>query len=78
MQAPPSAARNESTDLWFAVGLVWELGYVIAIPAFLFGFGGSYLDRMYGTSPLLTLIGLLLAFLLSAAAVYRKVKRIIR
>ncbi len=60
------------------VGLVWELGYMIAIPAFVFGFAGAYLDKWFGTSPLFVLCGLVVAFGSSAYAVYHLVQRITR
>lgn len=72
--SPPPAKRNQEYSMWSALGLVWELGYIIAIPAVLFGFGGAYLDKRFGLSPLFTLLGLLLALLISGFAVYRRVK----
>lgn len=60
-----------------AMGVVGELGYLIAIPAFLFGFGGAYLDKYFGTSPWLLLSGFLLAFLVSGLSVWRMVQRIL-
>ncbi len=63
--------------MWMALGLVWELGWLIAIPAFLFGFGGAYVDKHYGSSPTFVLVGLLLAFILSAFMVYRRVKGVL-
>lgn len=68
-------AKDEQT-MWMALGLVWEIGYLIAIPAVLFGFGGGYLDKYYGTSPLLVILGLLLALVVSGLAVYRRVKAV--
>ncbi|MDD5751256.1 MAG: AtpZ/AtpI family protein [Candidatus Peribacteraceae bacterium] len=56
--------------------LAWSLGYIIALPAALFGFGGAYADKAFGTSPWLLLAGFALALLLSAIGVYRKVKEI--
>lgn len=69
--------ENSSTSMWMALGLVWELGWLIAIPAFLFGFGGAYVDKHYGSSPTFVLVGLLLAFILSAFMVYRRVKGVL-
>jgi len=56
--------------------LAWSLGYIIALPAALFGFGGAYADRYFGTSPWLLLAGFTLALLFYAIGVYRKVKEI--
>jgi F0F1-type ATP synthase assembly protein I len=69
--------RSIAADLLLAVRLAWSLGYIIAIPAVLFGFGGAYLDRMLGTSPWLLLLGLALAMGISTVGVYRRLKEIL-
>jgi F0F1-type ATP synthase assembly protein I len=70
----PSVKR----DLMLAVRLAWDLGYVIAIPAVLFGFGGAYLDKLYGTSPLWIITGFVIAMALSGYGLYRKLKEILK
>lgn len=75
-QTPP--ARSIRADLLLAVRLAWNFGYIIAIPAAAFGFGGAYLDRAWGTSPAFILTGFALALMLSGFGVRRKVKEIIR
>jgi F0F1-type ATP synthase assembly protein I len=68
-----SATKKElSTVQMF--GLFGEIGYLIAIPAVLFGFGGAYLDRTLGTSPLFILTGMALAIAISILAVWRRIK----
>ena len=57
-------------------GFALDLGYTIAIPAVLFGLGGGYADKYYGTSPYLLLSGLLFAFVVSFTIVFRKVREI--
>ncbi len=64
--------------LLLSLRLAWNLGYIIALPAVLFGFGGAYLDKSLGTSPLCILTGFVLAALISGIGVYRKLKEIIR
>ena len=64
--------------LLLSLRLAWNLGYIIAIPAVVFGFGGAYLDKLLGTSPLCILTGFVLAALISGIGVYRKLKEIIR
>ncbi len=66
-----------ASALLLALRLAWNLGYIIAIPAFLFGFGGAYADKYWGTSPLLLLLGMGCAILLSFFGVKRKVEEII-
>ena len=73
----PSSADKEG-GLWAAVGLAWELGYIIALPIVILGLGGAYADKAYGTSPGFLLAGILLSLLLSGIGVYRKVKAIER
>lgn len=62
--------------VWGALNLVFELGYMIAIPIVVLGFGGALLDKKYDTSPLFILIGIVIAVLISSIAVYKKIKEI--
>ncbi len=63
-------------NLWAAVSLAWELGYLIALPIVILGLGGAWLDKKIGTTPAFILIGILLALIVSGVGVYRKVKSI--
>lgn len=58
---------------WSALGLLWSLGYAIAVPLVLCALGGRLLDRRFDTSPLFLLIGLFFSVTVSAAWVYRKI-----
>jgi len=69
--------KKETPPLWLALKLAWDLGWIIAIPAAAFGFGGAYLDTLQGTSPLFLLLGMGLAMTLSGIGVYRKVTEIV-
>lgn len=63
-------------NLWSALNLAWELGYTIALPIAILGFGGAMLDKKIGTSPLFLLAGITLSIIISGIAVYRKIKSI--
>lgn len=77
MKQPVSTPAQKMATPWGAMSLVFELGYIIALPAAAFGFGGAYLDKHYvGLSPLLTIAGLILAFILSSFIVVHRVKAI--
>lgn len=78
IQKPSSVGDAAVPSMWDVMGFAWELGFLIAIPAFLFGFGGAYLDRYVGTSPLFLFLGLAFALCSSAYAVYKRVKTFIR
>lgn len=68
---------KKNTQLWSALSFAWELGYIIAIPIAAFGFGGAFLDKKYGTSPLFIFIGFFLSIIISSIGIYRKAKIII-
>ncbi len=62
---------------WSASGLVFEVGYTIAIPLVLFAAGGRYLDKMFNTSPWLLLFGIIISIFVSSFLVYRKVSKML-
>lgn len=66
----------QKSPLWEALNLAWELGYLIAIPIVLLGFGGAFLDKKVDTSPLFLLVGIGLSIIISGIAVYKKIKNI--
>lgn len=80
MPAPDGKKDQPPAQLgmWMSIRLAWELGYLIALPAVVLGFGGAYLDRYVQTSPLFLLIGFALAALLSGVGVVRKVRAILK
>ena len=74
----PGGTTSIVSDLWLAVRLAWNFGWIIAIPAVLFGFGGAYLDRVEGTSPLFLLLGFAIALAISGVGIWRIVKEIVK
>lgn len=68
--------KKAKSAMWIALGLAWELGYLIAIPLVVLGFIGAYMDRKFETSPLLLLIGIVLAFVITSIGIYRKIAQI--
>ncbi len=69
---PPRVAGSE--PLIQAFSIVWELGYLIAVPAVILGFGGAYIDKYFHTSPVFLLSGLMFAIVASSAGVYRMIR----
>ena len=62
--------------LFEALNMAWELGYTIAIPIVILGFGGAWADKKLDTSPAFILIGIALSLIISGIGIYRKVKKI--
>ncbi len=63
----PALPEEQKTSVWlFAVGLVGQLGFMIAMPIAVFALAGSMLDKKLQTSPLFVLGGVLLASLITA------------
>ena len=73
----PRPGKSEGTGILLSLRLAWNLGFIIAVPVAVFGFGGAYLDKHLGTSPILVISGFVLAIVLSGVGVYRKVKEIL-
>ncbi len=80
---PPEESKKQmntglGSALWLAVQLVWDMGWIIAIPAVVLGFGGAYLDKRAHTAPLFILLGLALAISVSSFVIARQMKAIIK
>ena len=67
---------SEPPSIWLALRLAWSLGWIIALPAVLFGFGGAFLDKFLSSSPLFIILGFALAAFLSGVGVVRRVREI--
>lgn len=70
--------KPNTSSFWKALGIAWELGYVIAIPIVLFGIGGRYLDKQYGTSPWLFLTGFIISITLTSFGLVWKFKKLMQ
>ena len=67
--------ESKSDASWLMVwGLAGQLAWMIALPAIFFVLSGVWLDKQLGTSPLMTVIGIPMALLVSAMGVWRMVK----
>ncbi len=75
MKTQPDTPRR---PYWVALGLVFELGYLIVIPLLLFGLGGRWLDRRFGTTPWLFLGGMAMAVLVTTVFLVRKFSQLLR
>ncbi|HVW67026.1 MAG TPA: AtpZ/AtpI family protein [Candidatus Peribacteraceae bacterium] len=75
----PASEKKEDFNSATILGLKFaaELGYMIAVPAVLLGFGGAYLDKLLHTIPLFIVLGLICAGVISFISVRRKVKEIL-
>ncbi|TSC84816.1 MAG: Uncharacterized protein G01um101413_200 [Parcubacteria group bacterium Gr01-1014_13] len=58
----------------FAFKMLGDFGASIAAPVVIFVLIGQYLDDKYAKSPLFTILGFVLAALLSAKIIYKKAK----
>lgn len=59
------------------IGIALEMGYLIALPLVGCAVLGAFLDRAFGTKPLILLISVLFAIIISTVLVYRKTKEMI-
>lgn len=61
-----------------SLSIFFELGLIIALPVALLAFGGAYADKTLGTAPLLMLLGMGAAAVISSIGVWRKIQRVQR
>jgi len=64
--------NSKPVSIWEALGYVWELLVLIAVPTIALALAGRWLDRRYHTTPWATIAGLFLAILICAVVVKRK------
>jgi hypothetical protein len=67
--------KTEDGGAIVALSQVFEIGYLVAIPAVIFSLTGRYFDRIFGTSPLFLLLGIFAFILLSSYLIYKRVQR---
>lgn len=60
----------------FALRIVGDFGLTIAIPVVFFSWVGKQLDIKYDSGPWLTILGFVLAALISAVSINRKAKQL--
>lgn len=58
----------------FALRIVGDFGASIAVPVVLFVLLGQYLDKRWHSGPFLTILGFVVAALISGRIIYRKAK----
>ena len=72
------AETPQKQGFWQALGMAWELGYVIAIPILALGLGGRLLDKRLDTSPWLFLAGVLISIVLTSFGLVWKFKKLLK
>jgi ATP synthase protein I len=68
-------APTGEQNAWKALGELSSIGLALVVATVLGLAGGYYLDRWLGTSPWLTLIGLVLGIVAGFVNLFRSVKR---
>jgi len=60
------------------ISLSLQLGFDIVIPLLLLAILGRLLDKKFGTSPFLLLLGIIIAFITSSLLIFIKIKKIFK
>ncbi|MEK7680615.1 MAG: AtpZ/AtpI family protein [Patescibacteria group bacterium] len=67
--------KSKSREYYlFAFKIMGDFGASIAIPVILFVLAGQYLDEKYRRGPLFTILGFVLAALISVKIIHKKAK----
>lgn len=72
----PAQETKQKSAMWLALDIAYQLGYLIALPIVVLGFGGAFLDKKLGTSPIFILSGIALSFIITSIGAFRKIKDI--
>lgn len=62
---------KDKQKLYYLISLGFQLGFSLAIPLVVCIAGGVYLDKKFLTSPLFTLIGIILGLISSGYMLYK-------
>lgn len=74
MQQEPKK-RSDRDYYLFALRIVGDFGATLAVPVVLFALIGRYFDQKWHTAPFLTVLGFVVAALLSGRMIYKKSKK---
>lgn len=68
-------ANADRKYYFFAIKIVGDFGAAIAVPVVLFVLIGQWLDTKWHKSPLFTIVGFVLAVVVSGKIIFRKAKQ---
>lgn len=71
----PNQPKNDHAYYMFALKIVGDFGASIAVPVVLFVLIGQHFDEKWQKGPLFTILGFVLAALVSGRIIYKKAKR---
>lgn len=74
----PPQKKKDPDDAWYYLGLVGQIGYVIALPIAGGAILGSLVDQRFGVYPKGALTGITIGFLLSATGFVQVIRKILR
>lgn len=74
----PIQKKKGSDSAWYYLGLVGQIGYVVALPIAGGAILGSFIDQKFSVYPKGSLIGIFVGFLLSAVGFVRVVQKILQ
>jgi len=69
--------QSDKGKQFHAFGIALEMGYFIAVPLVGFAILGAWADAAFNTKPLVLLLSILLAIIISTVLVYRKTREMI-
>lgn len=65
-------ADQSTGSVMAMLGIVWTIGFMVAVPLVGFALLGKYADTAFGSSPLFFLIGVVLSIIVSSIMIFRK------
>jgi len=76
LNTPESNGRKKSDQLnvFYALSLAWQMGFLIIAPILLFLFGGYMIDKWLKTAPLFIIISIFAALAVSVYEIHHLIK----
>lgn len=72
----PKSSKSKSREYYlFAFKIIGDFGASIAAPVVMFVLVGQYLDEKHSRSPLFTILGFVLAAIISVKIIYKKARQ---
>ncbi|MBI4250483.1 AtpZ/AtpI family protein [Candidatus Uhrbacteria bacterium] len=69
MDKPPN---QSSGSVLAMLGIVWTIGFMVAVPLVGFALLGRYADKAFNSSPLFFLSGVVVSIIVSSILIFRK------
>ena len=70
--------KKDNFKTFYALSIAWQLGFIVAVPIGGFLFLGFWGDRLFGTAPVLLIVGIFAGIAVTVYEVYHLLIQLIK